>query len=312
MATEQLEREDKYDVPEDFVLPDLAESIPRGDVTTSTYQLEATYYDTDENHLRRQGITLRRRRGGHDAGWHLKLPAEAGRREITSDSRASSPPAELTSLLLGVRQGRRLLRKAQLSTTRHSITVTDGDGRMLAEVADDHVQAVRLDDHATPTEWREVEVELAPDADDGVLATIGELLTTAGAEPAASGSKFARAMGPLPSQRRPAGLAGVVDEYLQAQYHAIVAGDVGLRREENLIHATRVAIRRLRSTLRVFGALFDSAEAERLQNELTWYANYRWAPYAISTCRRGGWASRWKPCRRSMCSARSPPSSSRR
>ncbi len=274
MTTELLEREDKYDVPEDFDVPDLAHAVPNGDVTARTYQLEATYYDTVSDHLRGQGITLRRRRGGDDAGWHLKLPAEKGRLEVTVDSEAGSPPAELTSVLLGARRGQRLVRKATLSTTRHSYVLSDGDGRMLAEVVDDHVRAVPLDDHpTTPSEWREIEVELAPGADDdGLLGTIGELLTRAGAEPAASGSKFARAMGPAPERRRPGGLAGVVDDYLQAQYDAILAGDLGLRREENLIHATRVAIRRLRSTLRVFGSLFDPAEAERLQNELAWYA----------------------------------------
>ena len=273
MATDQLEREDKHDVPEEFEVPDLTGVVPGGDVTTRTYQLEATYYDTVEDHLRRHGITLRRRRGGHDAGWHLKLPAGTGRREITVESRAGSPPTELTAGLLGVRRGQRLVRKAALSTTRHSYELTEGDGRLLAEVVDDHVHAVRLDDDARPTEWREVEVELAPDAvDEGLLVTIGDLLARAGAEPAASGSKFARAMAPAPERRRPGGLAGVVDDYVRAQYEAIIAGDLGLRREENLIHATRVAIRRLRSTLRVFGALFNPVEAECLQNELAWYA----------------------------------------
>ena len=38
------------------------------------------------------------------------------------------------------------------------------------------------------------------------------------------------------------------------------------------VHTTRVATRRLRSTLRVFGELFDSAAAERLDGELAWYA----------------------------------------
>ena len=37
-------------------------------------QLEAEHYDTDDLRLIRAGITLRRRRGGDDAGWHLKLP----------------------------------------------------------------------------------------------------------------------------------------------------------------------------------------------------------------------------------------------
>ena len=38
-------------------------------------ELEATYYDTPDLRLARHGATLRRRTGGHDAGWHLKLPA---------------------------------------------------------------------------------------------------------------------------------------------------------------------------------------------------------------------------------------------
>ena len=36
--------------------------------------LEAVYYDTEDLRLAQAGVTLRRRRGGDDAGWHLKLP----------------------------------------------------------------------------------------------------------------------------------------------------------------------------------------------------------------------------------------------
>src|ERR1700723_2328951 len=39
--------------------------------------LTAEYYDTDDLRLLRAGITLRRREGGSDAGWHLKLPDAA-------------------------------------------------------------------------------------------------------------------------------------------------------------------------------------------------------------------------------------------
>jgi len=39
--------------------------------------LDAIYYDTADLRLIRAGITLRRRTGGEDAGWHLKLPAGA-------------------------------------------------------------------------------------------------------------------------------------------------------------------------------------------------------------------------------------------
>ena len=42
-------------------------------------KLEADYYDTSDLRLVRAGVTLRRRHGGGDAGWHLKLPLEAVR-----------------------------------------------------------------------------------------------------------------------------------------------------------------------------------------------------------------------------------------
>jgi len=47
---------------------------------------------------------------------------------------------------------------------------------------------------------------------------------------------------------------------------------VSLRLGLDPVHTTRVATRRLRSTLRVFGELFDSAAAEHLDGELAWYA----------------------------------------
>ncbi|HTP16305.1 MAG TPA: CYTH and CHAD domain-containing protein [Streptosporangiaceae bacterium] len=43
--------------------------------------LDAVYYDTADLRLIRAGLTLRRRTGGDDAGWHLKLPAGADTRD---------------------------------------------------------------------------------------------------------------------------------------------------------------------------------------------------------------------------------------
>ncbi len=43
--------------------------------------LDAVYYDTKDLRLIRAGVTLRRRTGGEDAGWHLKLPAGADTRD---------------------------------------------------------------------------------------------------------------------------------------------------------------------------------------------------------------------------------------
>jgi len=39
------------------------------------HELIAVYVDTAYLDLARHGITVRRRTGGDDAGWHLKLPA---------------------------------------------------------------------------------------------------------------------------------------------------------------------------------------------------------------------------------------------
>ena len=48
---------------------------------TAESDLSATYYDTADLRLLRSRMTLRRRRGGSDAGWHLKLPAGADSRD---------------------------------------------------------------------------------------------------------------------------------------------------------------------------------------------------------------------------------------
>lgn len=70
---------------------------------------------------------------------------------------------------------------------------------------------------------------------------------------------------------RDAGAAPVA-AYVREQVSAIREGDAALRRGEDPIHATRVAIRRLRSTLRVFPDAFDTGVATGLDEELSWYA----------------------------------------
>lgn len=61
-------------------------------------------------------------------------------------------------------------------------------------------------------------------------------------------------------------------DYLHAQIDRIVAGDAGLRRRDDPIHDTRVAIRRLRSTLRVFGRVLDQSAIGDMDRELKWFA----------------------------------------
>ncbi|MFP3702171.1 CYTH domain-containing protein, partial [Burkholderia sp. SIMBA_013] len=70
-----METERKFDVDAATPLPALGkiDGVERvGDPAIHT--LEAIYFDTRDMALARRRITLRRRTGGPDAGWHLKLP----------------------------------------------------------------------------------------------------------------------------------------------------------------------------------------------------------------------------------------------
>ncbi|PRC42048.1 hypothetical protein C6A85_000000112495, partial [Mycobacterium sp. ITM-2017-0098] len=60
--------------------------------------------------------------------------------------------------------------------------------------------------------------------------------------------------------------------YLAEQIGHILDGLVGLREGTDPIHDTRVAIRRVRSTLRVFKKLLDPDAAPVMEEELKWFA----------------------------------------
>ena len=80
-----LEVERKFRVHGLFRMPDLAAVEGVAAVRERpTLHLAATYYDTSDLRLVRSGITLRRREGGKDDGWHLKLPASDEAREELS------------------------------------------------------------------------------------------------------------------------------------------------------------------------------------------------------------------------------------
>ncbi len=61
-------------------------------------------------------------------------------------------------------------------------------------------------------------------------------------------------------------------DYLDAQINRILTGDIALHLDEDPIHDTRVAIRRLRSTLRVFANVLDTSEIGDMDSELRWFA----------------------------------------
>src|SRR5215472_11405049 len=109
MTSIEVETELKYEAPDDAVLPKL-DDIPAVAATRreSEEHLEAEYYDTKDWRLIRAGITLRRRTGGHDDGWHLKMPVGVhSRREIRTPLGAADAglPSQLAELVLVYTRG---------------------------------------------------------------------------------------------------------------------------------------------------------------------------------------------------------------
>jgi len=303
VAVEHLEIERKFDVDEAFVLPGLSGLPGVADVRGPVeHALEATYHDTADLRLARARVTLRRRTGGTDAGWHVKLPPVAGaRRELHSPlGRVTrTPPKTVLEPVLGIVRRSPAPPVATLRTRRVVTELADAEGRVLAEVADDHVTGTALP--ATPGEaavvtvWREVEVELV-DGDDELLAAVGAVLVEAGARPADAPSKLGRVLadrlaevqGPaLPDvgaagpgkkkgkkgKRRSATAAApageVVRASLQLQVQALQDADLMVRTgQPDGVHQVRVACRRLRSLLAAFRPVLDRTHTDPLRAEL--------------------------------------------
>ncbi|MGV8873141.1 MAG: CHAD domain-containing protein [Rhodococcus sp. (in: high G+C Gram-positive bacteria)] len=275
MESIQFEREDKFDVDADFQLPTLTSLVPAdGELVASETHLISEYFDTAGHDLLRRGITLRRRTGDSDNGWHAKVPAEKARTEIRLPLGAGADnavPDELSDVLRGAVVGGELSAVATLTTRRTVHTVSDADGAVVAEIADDEVSVVLIGG-ATGPQWREVEVELGAAGSESFLKKAGKVLRAAGARPSAHPSKLDRALSVVREVSADNGVRLLTD-YLDEQVQAIVAGDVYLRRGLDPIHSTRVAIRRYRSTLRVFGTLFEDEPTAHLDTELSWYAS---------------------------------------
>lgn len=212
-----VEVEIKFDVPPGILSPsfkDLPE-VSRAE-KLAPQSLDAEYFDTPDHDLARRWVTLRRRTGGHDAGWHLKLPAGPDGRtemraplETTNFAPGTEVPAALADVVRAIVRDRPLVPVARIGTTRTVEMLYGTDGTALAEFADDEVSAWRID----PTDgspggeqrWHEWELELVENrlggGRDGITAAaelldrIGGRLRAAGAAPAGHGSKLAKVLG---------------------------------------------------------------------------------------------------------------------
>jgi inorganic triphosphatase YgiF len=200
-TTDQLETEQKYDAGPDFELPDLGTLDGYSVTEPETFHMNATYFDTDDLRLAANKVTLRRRTGGEDDAWHLKLPVRPGtrrERHLPLEAGTDTVPEQMQAMVAEYTGGQPLRPIAQLNTTRVIRRLTTSDGQARAEVADDHVTGRRLHGGVQPTSaeplvWHEIEIELMAGEPD-VLTAAGDLLTAAGARPSASASKLSRVL----------------------------------------------------------------------------------------------------------------------
>ncbi|MGH3982237.1 MAG: CHAD domain-containing protein [Pseudonocardiaceae bacterium] len=245
--------------------------------------LEAVYFDTADLRLVRAGVTLRRREGGSDEGWHLKFPAGKDSRDelrLPLGRSARRPPAELVALTRVYTRGGVLAPVAELNTRRRRWVLADSRGRSLAELVDDHVRARTMGEQTTTVSWREVEVELGEHGQRALLDRIERRLLKAGAQRAGSASKLGRLLAdrlppsvatPSPASARSAG--EVVLAYLWAQVEQLRRYDPLVRQDApDAVHQMRVAARRMRSALQAFGRVLDRDQTRELTEELKWVA----------------------------------------
>ncbi len=279
---EQVEVELKFDVDATTVAPDLR-VLPGvvGSRSPETFALDATYFDTENLDLATNRITLRRRTGGHDGGWHLKRPASAGARKETQIGFDEAPadgdlPTELLTPVLALTRSRSLIPVAAISTTRTITTLLGDDERPIAEFADDAVTAQSLLPGGASQQWNEWEFELLGDSGDTkLLKAASKLLRGAGGRAPSSASKLARAIGTTPTTlgsphigKRPTALELVVTD-IAIHRNSLIAYDPLVRIDApDAVHQMRVATRRLRSILSGFPTVLDSSRTEHINSEL--------------------------------------------
>ncbi|MFR9796252.1 CHAD domain-containing protein [Streptomyces sp. MS06] len=285
MAETKREIERKYESG-DGGLPDLsgvagiAAVLDKG-VTT----LDATYYDTADERLAASSVTLRRRTGGADAGWHLKFPVAPGVRDEIRAPLSDTLPRSLAALIRSRTRGAELLPLVRLRSDRDVRHLVDAEGGLLAEASVDAVQAERLTGKGGTAQWSEIEVELADGGDPALLDKVEKRFRKAGVRPSAATSKLERALtetrprrkrpprpGPAPTAPGPTAGDHVL-AYLRTQRDAIVELDPAVRRDlPDSVHRMRVATRRMRSAFRSYRKILDRTATDPVGAELKWLA----------------------------------------
>ena len=280
MAEHVRETERKYEAPAEVELPDPGRLFDLAVGSQDEVELDATYFDTADLRLARAGVTLRRRVGGDDAGWHLKLPIDADNRDelrMPLGRAKSRPPAPFVALTRVHTRGAALKPVAKLLTRRRRWTLTGEGGAEQAELAEDRVHGIRL---SPPGEldWRELEIELGGDGSRQLLDAMEAELRELGVRRSAAPSKLSRVLGDrLPSGAEPdrpgkrSSAGAVVLAYLRDQTATLRSYDPLVRIDApDAVHKMRVTARRIRSELQGYRRILDRDATRELVEDLRW------------------------------------------
>jgi CHAD domain-containing protein len=272
-----LEIERKFEVFESTVKPSFEglSSIGRAERSPSQ-QLDAVYFDTPAHDLAARHVTLRRRTGGSDAGWHLKLPAGPDARTevrvpLGDESTLDAVPEDLLDVVLAIVRDRPVGPVARISTSRTVDVLYGPDGGALAEFCDDDVVARAEDDEESEQRWREWELELTGGADRELMDRLANRLLDAGAVPAGHGSKLARVLEGSgtdePAAAEPP--ADPVHRAVAEQVEQLIVWDRAVRADAyDSVHQMRVTTRKIRSLLQASEGAFGISDDAWILDEL--------------------------------------------
>ena len=269
--------------PPAFALPRLDGVLPG--VRTEEFDpitVRTTYFDTPDLRLARSGAELKHR---SDEGYVVRVPNPLEKNGVIDrlvEGEASVPPAEAVDLVRSRLRTIDATPVARLRTLRQRVALRRLDGQPLGAVTDDEVSV--LDGRRVAGRFREVHIDLDPDAPATLLTAITERLRAAGAGGPDPTPQLVRVLGtraldppdfaPVRDLAADSPAGDVVRAAIVAAAARLVGHDPVVRIGEDTegVHQARVATRRLRSDLRTFRSLLESAWNDALRDELRWIA----------------------------------------
>ncbi len=271
-----LEVERKFEVVESTVSPSFEglSSVLRVE-RSQAQQLDAVYFDTPGHDLAAHHITLRRRTGGSDAGWHLKLPAGPDARTevrapLGDETDVDAIPEELLDVVLAIVRDRPVRPVARITTSRTVDLLYGHDGAPLAEFCDDQVTA-QAGTEGDEQRWREWELELLEGLGRDLFDRLTNRLLDAGAAPAGHGSKLARVLesAGAPEDEVFAPPADPVHRAVAEQVEQLLVWDRAVRADVyDSVHQMRVTTRKIRSLLQASEGAFGISDDAWVLDEL--------------------------------------------